>query len=59
MPEKRLKKGTNKKIAGVCSGFAEYFNIDVTFVRIIWLTIALTTGVGFIAYLIAALVMEE
>ena len=27
----------DKKIAGVCSGFAHYLDVDVTLVRIIWL----------------------
>lgn len=31
--EKRLKKSSNKMIAGVCSGIAEYFNLDPTLVR--------------------------
>jgi phage shock protein C len=43
----------NKKIAGVCAGFARYFEVDVTLMRVLWLGIALCTGVGFIAYLAA------
>jgi phage shock protein C len=50
---------TDKKIAGVCGGFAEFADLDPTIVRIIWLLIALSTGVGFIAYLIAWIVMPE
>ncbi len=49
----------NKKIAGVCAGFARYLDIDVTLVRIIWLSIALGTGVGFIAYLVAWIAMPK
>lgn len=48
-----------KKIAGVCAGFARYFEVDVTLVRIIWLAVAVTTGVGFIGYLIAWLLMPK
>ena len=48
-----------KKIAGVCAGFARYFGADVTLVRIVWLVAALATGVGFIAYLIAWLLMPK
>lgn len=47
----------NKKIAGVCAGFARYLDVDVTLVRVLWLAIALVTGVGFIAYLAAWLIM--
>jgi|SRR5215831_21157515 len=49
----------NKKIAGVCSGFARYLDIDVTVVRVIWLAIALTAGIGFLAYLAAWIIMPS
>jgi phage shock protein PspC (stress-responsive transcriptional regulator) len=49
----------NKKIAGVCAGFARYFDADVTLVRVLWLAIALGTGVGFIAYLVAWIIMPS
>ena len=49
----------NKKIAGVCAGFGRYFEMDVTLVRVLWLAIAIGTGVGFIAYLIAWLLMPS
>ncbi len=48
-----------KKIAGVCAGFARYLDVDVTLVRIIWLALAIGTGVGFIAYLIAWIIMPR
>ena len=47
----------DKKIAGVCGGFAEYMELDPTLVRIVWLITALFAGWGFIAYLIAWIVM--
>lgn len=48
-----------RKIAGVCAGFARYFEVDVILVRIIFLVLAFSTGVGFIAYLIAWIVMPS
>ncbi|MFC1522774.1 PspC domain-containing protein [Elusimicrobiota bacterium] len=42
----------DKKIAGVCSGMAEYFDIDVTFIRIIFLATLFMGGWGFIAYIL-------
>jgi len=55
---KRLTRSRrDKKIAGVCAGFANYFELDVTLVRIIWLLVALFGGGGFIAYIIAWIVM--
>ena len=49
----------NKKIAGVCAGFARYFDVDVTLMRFIWLALAFCTGVGFIAYLVAWIIMPK
>ena len=49
----------NKKIAGVCAGFARYFEVDVILVRVVWLALALGTGVGFLAYLAAWIVMPS
>lgn len=46
-----------RKIAGVCLGFAEFFDLDVTLVRVIWLLVAIMTGVGLLAYPIAWIVM--
>jgi phage shock protein C len=46
-----------KKIAGVCAGFARYFDCDVTLMRVIWLILAFGTGLGFIGYIIAWIVM--
>jgi phage shock protein C len=48
-----------KKIGGVCAGFARYLGIDVTLIRIIWLTLAIFAGVGFIVYPIAWLLMPK
>jgi phage shock protein C len=48
-----------RQIAGVCIGFARYFDVDVTLMRIIWLVVAIFTGVGFIAYLIAWIAMPN
>jgi len=48
-----------RKIGGVCAGFARYIGVDVTFLRIFWLTLAIFTGVGFVAYLIAWLLMPK
>ena len=57
--EKKLYRNTqNKMIAGVCSGIAEYVNIDPTIVRLIWAFVGLT-GTGLVAYLICALIIPE
>ena len=57
--EKKLYRNTsNKMLAGVCSGLAEYINIDPTVIRLIRALIGLT-GAGILAYLIAAIVIPE
>ena len=58
MQKKLYRSTTNKTIAGVCAGLAEYFNIDPTIVRVIWALIGLTGG-GIIAYLVCALIIPE
>ena len=55
--ERLVRIGEGKKIAGVCTGFARHLAVDVTLVRVIWLVIALTAGVGFIAYIVAWIAM--
>ncbi len=51
---KRLYKSRkDKMIDGVCGGFAEYFNIDVTLIRIVWALSLLINGLGLIAYILA------
>jgi len=47
---------SDKRIAGVCGGLAEYFDIDPTLVRIIFLILLLGGGGGGLAYLIIWLV---
>jgi len=52
-PRRLMLDKCNKKIGGVCAGFARYMNVDVTLVRVLWLGIALGTGIGFVIYLVA------
>ncbi len=57
---KRLYKiEQGKKIAGVCGGIAEDFDIDPTLVRIGWVIGAFAFGCGLLAYLICALIMPN
>lgn len=58
-PKPLMLDKRNKKIGGVCAGFARYFACDVTLVRVLTLAIALGTGVGFLAYLAAWLIMPS
>jgi len=59
-PAKKLTRSrTDSKIAGVCGGFANYLELDVTLMRVIWLMLAFFGGWGLIGYLIAWIVMPE
>jgi phage shock protein PspC (stress-responsive transcriptional regulator) len=63
MTMKRLTRSrANSKIAGVCAGLAEYFDVDVTLVRAIWLALSIVPGAivgGIVAYLLVWMVMPE
>lgn len=58
MEKKLYKSRTDKKMAGVCGGFAEYFGIDSTIVRIIWFITSWFWGIGLIGYIACALIMK-
>ena len=56
--QKRLRRSrTEKMIGGVCGGLGEYFNVDPTIIRVLWVVITLLGGAGVIAYLILWIVM--
>ena len=48
-----------KMIAGVCTGLGEYFNIDVTIIRLLWVFFVLAAGTGILAYLLAAIIIPQ
>ena len=54
-----IRPRMGRKIGGVCLGFSEYFDIDVTLVRIVWLITAFMTGFGFIPYIVGWIVIPE
>ena len=57
-PRKKLARSKrHKKVAGVCAGFAEYLDLDVTLVRVVWLMLVFFGGWGLIGYLIAWIIM--
>ena len=57
-----MRSATDRKIAGVCGGIAEYLEIDSTVVRLVWLLlIFLPVPIvpAIIAYLVAWMVMPQ
>ncbi|MBK6767202.1 MAG: PspC domain-containing protein [bacterium] len=51
------RSSQEKKIAGVCGGFGEYFSVDPTLVRVLWILAVLLGGTGLLLYLILWIVM--
>ena len=57
---KKLYRNVNdRKIAGVCSGIGEYFDVDPVLIRLIWIVFAFAAGGGIVAYLIAWVIIPE
>lgn len=54
---KRIYKSRNDKmVCGVCGGVAEYFNVDPTLIRLLFVLLG-CTGSGVLAYIIAAVII--
>jgi phage shock protein C len=58
-PKRLMRSATDKKIAGVCGGIAEYFNADPSVVRILVVLLTLASGFvfGIVAYLVAWVIL--
>lgn len=56
---KRLYKGRDKKLFGVCSGLADYFNVDPTLIRVLFVFAFIAFGSGLLLYLILAIVLPD
>ena len=59
MNKRLYKSADNKLLAGVCGVVAEYFGIDPTLVRLGWVLFCALGGSGFLAYIIAAIIIPE
>ena len=59
--DKKLTRSTNKMLAGVCAGIAEYFEIDPTLVRVCYVALSVfSTGFpGLILYVILMFIMPQ
>jgi phage shock protein C len=56
--DKRLYKiEEGKMLCGVCGGIGEYFNVDPTLIRLLWVVFCFAGGSGLLAYIIAAIIM--
>lgn len=57
MKKRLYKSSKDKKICGVCAGLADYFELDSTVVRILWLIMLFVFGTGVLVYIICAIIM--
>ena len=47
---KLYRSKTNRKLAGVCGGLAQYFNLDATLIRVLFVLLAVLGGSGLVLY---------
>lgn len=59
MTKKLFRSKTDRKLAGVCGGIAEYFGVDPTVIRLVFILAVIGAGIGLLAYLICWLVIPE
>lgn len=59
MTKKLYRSLADRKIAGVCAGIADYFEIDPTVVRLLAIASLFMGGGGFVAYIIAWIIVPE
>jgi len=59
MSKKLYLNKKDAKIPGVCAGVADYFDIDVTLIRVFWISSVLMMGFGLLPYIILALVVPS
>jgi len=57
---KRLYRSKKDRIiAGVCGGIGEYFKVDPTLIRLLWVVLILAQGIGVLSYIIFWLIVPE
>ncbi len=60
MNNKKLYRSiADKKLCGVCGGLGEYFEVDPTIVRVLWVIFTFCGGAGLLAYIICALIVPQ
>lgn len=60
LPKKLYRSQNDRIIAGVCGGLGQYFDVDPTLIRLIWiLSVVLGIGSGIIIYIIAWVIIPE
>ena len=58
-PRKLYRSRSQRMIAGVCGGLADYFNIDATLVRVLFLLLAVFGGTGLVIYIVLWVIVPD
>lgn len=55
-----LRSKKNRVLAGICAGIGEYFGVDPTVIRLLWVLLTFfSAGAGIFAYIIAWIIVPE
>ena len=58
--KKLMKSCSNRMVCGVCGGIGNYFSVDPTLIRILWVVCSVVScGTALLAYFIAAVIIPE
>ena len=49
----------DKKLCGVCGGLGEYFEVDSTLIRLLWVIFTFMGGAGLLAYIVCAIIVPQ
>ena len=58
-PRKLYRSRSQRMIAGVCGGLADYLNIDATLVRVLFLLLAVFGGTGLVIYIVMWVIVPD
>jgi phage shock protein C len=58
-PRKLYRSQTQRMIAGVCGGLAEYFNVDATLMRVLFIILAVFGGSGLVIYAVMWIIVPD
>ena len=58
-PRKLYRSRNQRMLAGVCGGLAEYFNVDATLIRVLFLILAVFGGSGLVIYVVMWLIVPD
>ncbi len=59
MGKRLYRTKTERKIAGICSGLGEYFNVDPVLIRLIMVLLIFAYGIGVLVYIIGWIIIPE